>query len=113
MNLVFLTEHYHPRVGGVTSFINSLCKAIHLKEHQIWLVAPGVHSDGEVIVSEVDFGYLVSIGSGIDLTGIIPSRSRIQFSYRASEWIRDFSSRTGVEVVHILYGLYLMKYLNL
>ena len=112
MNLVFLSEHYEPRLGGVTSFINSLCSAIHDLGHEIWLIAPGGHDDGRVIDSQMPFGRLISIGTDIDLTGAIPSSSRISFCKRASDWIFNFQSGKNIDAVHILYGLYLMKYLN-
>lgn len=111
MKVILLSEHYKPRLGGVTSYVDQISNELAKLGFDIWLITPG-ENEGDV-QEEVSFGKWIRVGLGIDLTRAISSHLRVDFSKRAAQHIEALHKSDGVDAIHVLFGFYLMRHLDL
>lgn len=113
MNIVFISEHYYPRHGGVSTFVNEISIHIAHLGHKVWLMVPSEGERGEIDVHSSSAFETIGIGVGQSLIGRISPKSRIDFIRLVETEIDKLNSRIKIDVVHVLFGLYSMKYLDL
>lgn len=113
MTIALISEHYHPRVGGVTSYIDRLLQELSQYGYQIYLLVPGEQAKGEFEEEKHQSHIVIQFGTGICLSGMIPSQVRIDFSHQVSDWIKEHHFKQDIGVVHVLYGMYLLKHMDL
>jgi glycosyltransferase involved in cell wall biosynthesis len=113
MNFFFISEHYEPRIGGVTTYIRETCKALAKLGHNVTLAVPGEQAVNTITERE-SYGFLVlEFGSGIELTKAISSNVRVRFTKDIHNYLIEENQLKRFDVVHNLFGLYLMQYLDL
>ncbi|MGC6413887.1 MAG: glycosyltransferase family 4 protein [Bacteroidia bacterium] len=114
MNFFFCSEHYEPRIGGVTTYINQTCKALVKLGHQVSLGVPGESNIGNISIKEPINGFkVIEFGTGLDsLKGNIPPKVRVKFSEDIESYLKHERLYKEYDVVHCLFGLYLMQHFN-
>ena len=94
MNFFFCSEHYEPRIGGVTTYINQTCKALVKLGHQVSLGVPGELNLGSISIKESINGFKV-----IDLTNKSMATSGNYRKYRNTEdgrkYVHTVNPKTG------------------
>lgn len=115
MNFFFCSEHYEPRIGGVTTYINEICESLVQLGHQISLGVPGEFDIGSVAIEERKIGFnIIKFGTGLDsLKRNIPPKVRVKFSEDIESYLKQDRRYEEYDVVHCLFGLYFMKYFSL
>lgn len=109
MTYYFITEHYKPRLGGVTSYATQICENLANKR-EVFLIVPG--ENDITSVENVDGYTIVNIGVNVKLTGNISSESRIEFCNKAFSWLKNQDLDFKKSVIHNLFGFYLIRYFN-
>lgn len=114
MDLFFCSEHYEPRVGGVTTYINQTCTALVKLGHNVTLCVPGEFELGcfKWIYKEEGFS-VIQLGTGINsLKGKIPSKVRIRFARDLETYLKLDDRYKSYDVVHCFFGFYFMRHFN-
>lgn len=80
----------------------------------IILVVPSVAEEGLIQISEKNDNLrIVSIGVGCDLKNSFPRKNRYNYcSYVNNYMVEVVSSGRPIDIVHVLFGLYLTEKLN-
>ena len=111
MKVLLISEHYYPRLGGVTTFVDRIASELHAIGNKITLVVPG---EGKgIMMQSRGFGELLLIGLNCQLTGRISSKRRRQFVYDLQSWIRHSNGKEKWDIIHVLFGMYAIAHLNL
>lgn len=113
MNIFFLSEHYLPRIGGVTSYVRETCFHFAALGHNVYLVVPGENPRGTITSSKDKVSYQeIFMGVGTSLNGHILSKARKQFISQAEVLLREEYLNKNVDVIHVLFGMYIMQFFD-
>ncbi|MEO1787971.1 MAG: glycosyltransferase family 4 protein [Pseudomonadota bacterium] len=110
MKLTAISEHFLPRVGGTTHYVCETCRALSESGVDVHLLVPGPQPKG---VDVSDLPYAVSwIDAGYPETGDPSRQSRYEFCERVNERVLSRTKAGEVDVVHVLFGLFVMEVLD-
>lgn len=113
MNIFFLSEHYLPRIGGVTSYVRETCVHFAALGHNVNLVVPGENPYGTISYPKDNIQYQeIFIGVGTSLSGNILAEARKQFISQAEVLLREEYLNKNVDVIHVLFGMYIMQFFD-
>ena len=106
-----ITEHYSPRIGGVTTYVKEFCSYLSKNGHNVTLLVPGENPVNSIIEEFENNFVLKKIGTGLSLTGIIKPKTRRYFCKQVKSFINI--NIDSFKVVHILFGIYSMRYIKI
>lgn len=110
MRLLGISEHFAPRVGGTVSYVEQTCAALAARGIQIKLLVPG---PAPRTWSSSDYPYeIIWIDAGYPEHGDPSRASRYKFSREAARFAEEAGERGQVDIVHVLFGLFVMEELN-
>ncbi|MBI1357422.1 MAG: glycosyltransferase [Acidobacteria bacterium] len=109
LRILALSEHYRPRVGGTVNYVVESCAALAGMGHSVRLLVPGSPGLGSELVEGMSVERLeTTFPSSGD-----PSRdTRYQFCREAESAILENIRHGEADVVHVMFGLFLMEVLN-
>lgn len=106
-----ITEHYSPRIGGITTYVKDFCSYLSKNGHDVTVLVPGENSVNSIIEKFYNNFILKKIGTGLSLSGNIKPKTRRYFCEQVNSFIDK--NVDGFDVVHILFGIYSMRYLKI
>jgi glycosyltransferase involved in cell wall biosynthesis len=108
--VVALSEHYIPRVGGTVRYVDQTCSALQAQGIDVHLIVPGPRPSGALAWNQP---YRVTwLDAGYPGTGDPSRRSRYHFCREADRLVQNLAKREEIDVVHVLFGLFLMEVLD-
>lgn len=114
MKIIFLSEHYNPRIGGVTTYVRNTTLWFSKLGHDVTLLIPGELDKGKQYSKEINEHCTeVYFGIGATLQGDITSLMRKEYIAASEKYLKKEVNHRNVDVVHILFGLYTMYYLDI
>lgn len=110
MRLLGISEHFAPRVGGTVSYVEQTCAALVARGIEIKLLVPGPPPRAW---SPTDYPYeIIWIDAGYPEHGDPSRASRYKFGREAARYAEQAGERGQVDIVHVLFGLFVMEELN-
>ena len=109
MKLILLSEHYDPVLGGTTTYVKNVVSGLlrYYPKLEITLVVPGEKD----AIEKSEFT-LHRIGIGVNIATNYTRSSRYDFCKKADNLIKERIAKKEVEIVHILFGLFLTESLD-
>lgn len=111
MTFYFLSEHYKPRLGGVTTYVREICETMYALGHSVNLIVPSDGNKGEIKEMTENGVKVHYLGTGNDVSGNISKETRLYFCAQTQIILNQNIKKN--EVLHILFGLYLMAKLDI
>lgn len=110
MKILAISEHFHPRVGGTVEYVSQTCAALQALGHGVHLLVPGKGTAEETVTGH---GYKVtSLGVGWPESGDPDRETRYQFCRNASAFACRAADAGQVDIVHVLFGLFVNETLE-
>lgn len=109
MKIIYISEQYIPVTSGITTYVKNIVERINLTNHEIELVVPGIHSEGEIQTSYINNLKIVSIGVGCNFKQDFIRSKRLNFCSNINLYLYDKYNKIQIDVIHILFGPYLIK----
>jgi glycosyltransferase involved in cell wall biosynthesis len=113
MHIVFLSEHYYPRIGGVTTYVEKTCGNLSSQGCRVTLLVPSEGAGEPMTETKNQNWTIVYLPAGVLLTKDIAPNVRIRFANDSAAYIEKLAQREQIAAIHILFGLYLMRYFSL
>lgn len=111
MRVLAFSEHFFPRVGGTVSYVHQTCHTLTQLGHDVHLLVPSEH---EYNIDIDDYTYRVTgIGTSWPAKSDPSRQVRYQFCQQAYEFGLEQLKAGCVDIVHILFGLFLNESLNI
>lgn len=113
MNIILLTEYFDPIIGGATHMTKKVAEYVQKAGHDVTLVVPSESSVDSIIEKSNEYPYRIAkIGLNTKIISDLNRSSRINFCYRANNFIKNYNENNQIDVVHIVAGIYLLKYID-
>jgi glycosyltransferase involved in cell wall biosynthesis len=110
MNILAISEHFHPRVGGTVEYVSQTCASLQAMGHDVNLVVPG---SGTAVETDAENGYKVTrLGVGWPTSGDPNRETRYRFCREASDLALSAAKAGQVDLVHVLFGLFVNETLE-
>ncbi|MBL4708842.1 MAG: glycosyltransferase family 4 protein [Flavobacteriales bacterium] len=107
MNILLLTEHYKPKVGGTVSYVENISKELSKKGNHVFLLIP-VSGINELAYKEKsDFLTILELSVCKDEAGIFAPSGRSELINWITKDLILLCNELKIEIVHLLYGLFL------
>lgn len=113
MNILFISEHFSPKVGGTVSYVKNTTQQVALSGHTCFILIPGLSINGELIEEKTGDNITllrVPVSSHEELK--FDSKERILFCKYIETNILNLTKKYKIDLVHLLYGLYVAEILN-
>lgn len=114
MTVLLLSEHYYPKVGGTVSYVENTAINLAKKGINVYLLVPGLGSMGELKLSthpEKDLTLLI-LGVSEHSELYFNANERTFLCNWVKTNITKITKQYEIEVVHLLFGLFLAEVLN-
>lgn len=111
MSLLGLTEHFLPRIGGTSHYVQETCAALARLGTKVHLIAPGPKPEGIDLdalpyrITWVDVGY--------PQQGDPPRDVRYRFCNAVNDLAQELAAAGAIDAVHVMFGLFLMEELDI
>lgn len=112
MNIVFISEHYFPRIGGVTTYVKNIFEHSSSVFEKIILIVPFEGENGKIVSHNNGVNSEILVGLGSNLTGNILPKKRKEFIELAYQYLKGHYQKEKFDAIHVLFGLYTMQYFN-
>lgn len=116
--IVYISEHYDPLVGGSVTYVKKICEYIAVNENRVTLIVPDLLNESnsqqctEVYIN--DNLRIVKLHTiRVFSFDILHRQDRYKFISAVNEFLKRHLEKTSVSVVHVLYGMYLLNGLNI
>ncbi len=114
MNLLLLSEHFKPKVGGTVSYVLQTVSSLLKKLDTIFLLVPVSGDIGSIYPDENSIPGVKIIGVGVGGNG--------ELKYNGEErkalcnWVKlhliEFTDEHNIQCVHLLFGLFLSEVID-
>tara|TARA_B100000809_G_scaffold201247_1_gene201798 strand:- start:3431 stop:4612 length:1182 start_codon:yes stop_codon:yes gene_type:complete len=113
MNVLLLSEHYYPKVGGTVSYVENTARQLAKEGIHVFLLVPALGKLKSVTSTPHQEPNLTLLEIGV-------ADHSIQFNSEERtilcNWVKDnitqLIEQYNIEVVHLLFGLFLAEALN-
>ena len=112
LRAALISEHFEPRLGGITTYVKSFISAICSEIEAVYLLVPAEADKNDTRVDRIDNLTVVRIGVGASLIGDISARTRIYFLAQVNKWLDKNISELKLNAIHVIFGMYAMRYLD-
>lgn len=114
MNLLLISEHYYPKVGGTVSYVENT--AINLAKNglKVFLLIPSIGKLNEIVLEKhpQENLTLLKLGVSANLALQFDSNER----YLLCNWVKNnltqLSLNHNCSIVHLLFGLFIAEVIN-
>lgn len=109
MKVLCFSEHFIPRVGGTVNYVHETCTALSERGVNVELAVPGPQVAG----LEEKLNYRVTwLDADYPAMGDPTRNQRYAFCSKAQQLVKDRLENSSIDVVHVLFGLFLMEVLD-
>ena len=112
MKIIFISEHYFPRIGGVTTYVKNIFENSKSHFDSATLIVPSEEGKGKIKIQKIDRNTEIHIGVGSSLTGNISSKTRKTFIFDTFNYLKSLFLEQKFDAIHVLYGLYTIRFFD-
>lgn len=114
MSILLVTEHYFPKIAGTVSYVENTAVNLAKKGCKVYMLVPATGKNGELIEEKHTQENLIllklGVTNGADIVYNATERSNL------CSWIQyniiELTSKYNIDIVHLLFGLFIAKTLN-
>lgn len=112
MNVLLISEHYYPKIGGTVSYVDNISKTLAEKKINTFLLVPA-HGSGDInIVKQSEFLTILEVPVSEKIENIFSSSNREVFCLFIKTNILRIVEEYKIEIVHLLNGLFIANILD-
>jgi glycosyltransferase involved in cell wall biosynthesis len=113
MTVLLISEHYYPKVGGTVSYVENTAVNLAKKGITVYLLVPAKGKLKSVTPTPHQEHNLTILELGVNNNSILfNSEERIIFCDWVKHNITQVIEQYNIEIVHLLFGLFLAEALN-
>lgn len=113
MNVLLLSEHYYPKVGGTVSYVENTAINLAKKGVQVYLLVPAVGKIGSIIEVSHQSEKFTLLKVGVNENKLLFNAAERDI---LCNWVKDNilekSKQYNIQLVHLLFGLFLAENIN-
>jgi glycosyltransferase involved in cell wall biosynthesis len=113
MNVLLLSEHYYPKVGGTVSYVENTAKQLAKEGVHVFLLVPASGTLNSLTSVSHQEPNLTILELGVTYNSIqYNGEERTIFCNWVKNHITELTEEHHIEIVHLLFGLFLAEALN-
>ncbi|PCI99614.1 MAG: hypothetical protein COB15_03895 [Flavobacteriales bacterium] len=114
MNVLLISEHYYPKIGGTVSYVENTAINLAKLGVNVYLLVPSVGADNKITPSKHPQNNLTLLNLGVKSgeSLLYDANERKTLCQFINNNIIDITQQYQIEVVHILFGLFVAEILN-
>lgn len=114
MDIILLSEHADPLIGGATHLSSKIASSIAKLGHNVTFVVPNSGSDQDQVDIVNDNFKVIKVRAyvPIDDRSKFKGKNRRLFSKEVDSFLKKYCEANHVDVIQILSGTYLIRYLD-
>lgn len=113
MNVLLITEHYFPKVGGTVSYVENTAINLAKKGINVFLLVPSIGKLGEISVINHSEQNLSLLNLGVtDRSLHFDARERSYLCNWIHNNVTEITTQYNIQIVHLLFGLFIAEALN-
>ena len=113
MTVLLLSEHYYPKVGGTVSYVENTAKQLAKEGIQVFLLVPALGTLKNISSVKHEQPNLTLLELGVANNSIqFNNDERTIFCDWVKHNITQLIKQYNIEIVHLLFGLFLAEVLN-
>jgi len=114
MNVLLISEHYSPKVGGTVSYVKNTALNMCKKEVNVFLLIPAIGEIGKIKEVNHPENNLKILQVGVTTTNHLGynQEERTRLCNYIKNNIIEITQQYHIDVVHLLYGLFIAEILD-
>lgn len=113
MNVLLISEHYYPKIGGTVSYVENTALNLAKKGVKVYLLVPAVGKVGSISEVNHQNEKLILLKLGVNENKPLFNAAEREI---LCNWVKDNvlekSKQYNIQLIHLLFGLFLAEKIN-